>query len=148
MKKIFFWGLLLTFLFIFNSHAGAICVSASTANLRTGPGTKYEKSWQVFKYMPFKKLLKQGNWYKIRDVDGDDHWIYNKLVTEKFNCAVVKVEKANVRTGAGTTFPLKEFGPALIHDTFKVIKRQGQWVNVIDEYGNTGWVFRKLLWIY
>ena len=28
------------------------------------------------------------------------------------------------------------------------VKRKGEWVNVLDEYGEKGWIFRKLLWIY
>jgi SH3-like domain-containing protein len=148
MKKILFWVLVITFLFILDGFASALCVHVPTANLRSGPGTKYEKSWQVFKYMPFKKIKTKGNWYKIQDIDGDYHWIYKKLVTNKFNCAVVKVNEANVRSGPGTKYGKKEFGPALKYDTFKVVKRKKSWVNVVDEFGNTGWIFRKLLWIY
>ena len=42
--------------FLLNSFADALCVNVPEANLRSGPGTKYEKTWEVFKYMPFKKL--------------------------------------------------------------------------------------------
>lgn len=148
MKKILFCGLILTLSLIFSNYAFALCVKAPLANLREGPGTKYEKTWHVFKYMPFKKLAQKGNWYKVQDVDGDVHWIYSKLVTGKINCAVVKVDEANVRTGPGTNFEKKAFSPAIKYDSYKVLKRKGSWVNVIDEFGNTGWIFRKLLWIY
>ncbi len=148
MKKYLFCFLGLTLSLIFNSYANALCVKVPTANLREGPGTKYEKTWQVFKYMPFKQIQKKGNWYKVQDVDGDKHWIYKKLVTGKMNCAVVKVDKANIRSGPGTRFGEKDASPAIKYDSFKVIKRKASWVNVVDEFGNTGWIFRKLLWIY
>lgn len=148
MKKIFFCGLMLTLLLTLSSYAGALCVKASMANLRKGPGTKYKKTWHVFKYMPFKKLTKKGKWYKVQDVDGDVHWIYSKLVTSKIDCAVVKVDKANVRSGPGKKFEKNALSPAIKYDSFKVIKRKGLWVKVIDEFGDTGWIFRKLLWIY
>ena len=134
-------------IFVLNDYSYALCVNVPEANLRGGPGTKYEKTWEVFKYMPLSRLSKKGNWYKVKDVDGDIHWIYRKLVTDKFRCAVVKVDKANVRSGPGTRYSKKAMSPALKYDSFKVIKIKPSWVKVIDEFGDTGWIFRKLLWV-
>ena len=144
--RIFF--LSIVFLFVCSQQAAALCVNVPEANLRSGPGTKYEKTWEVFKYMPFKKIKTKGNWYRVQDVDGDKHWIYRKLVTSRFNCAVVKVDKANIRSGPGTSYKNKHFSPLLKYDSFRVLKRKGQWVKVSDEFGQKGWIFRKLLWIY
>jgi SH3-like domain-containing protein len=147
MKK----GLMITCIvfciFIFNNYSHALCVNVDEANLRGGPGTKYEKTWEVFKYMPFSKVSKKGDWYKVKDVDGDSHWIYTKLVTDKFKCAVVKVDKANVRRGPGTEHSKSALSPALKYDSFKVLSTKSSWVNVVDEFGDKGWIFRKLLWI-
>jgi len=139
-------AIILTFL-IFSKTTEALCVNVPQANLRSGPGTNYEKTWQVFKYMPFKKITKKGDWYKVKDVDGDIHWIYGKLLTDKFKCAVVKVDEANVRSGPGIKFKKNALSPALRYDSFRVLKIKGSWVKVIDEYGDTGWIFKKLLWI-
>lgn len=130
-----------------HNHALALCVNVPEANLRTGPGTKYEKSWEVFKYMPFQKLTRKGNWYKVRDVDGDIHWIYKKLVTGSFKCAVVKKGKANIRSGPGTQFSKKYLSPAMKYDAFKILKTQKSWAKIVDEFGDTGWIYRKLVWI-
>jgi len=134
-------------LFITLNDAYALCVNVPKANLRSGPGTRYERTWQVFKYMPFKRLARKGNWFKVIDVDGDIHWIYRKLVTDKFKCAVVKVDKANVRSGPGTNYEKNILSPAFKYYSFKVLKIKGSWVKVEDEYGDTGWIFRRLLWI-
>ncbi|UCH80907.1 MAG: hypothetical protein JSW20_14395 [Nitrospiraceae bacterium] len=131
----------------FSNYSHALCVNVAEANLRSGAGTKFEKTWEVFKYMPFDKITKKGNWYQVKDVDGDVHWIYEKLVTSKIKCAVVKVDKANVRKGPGEKYGKTSMSPALKYDSFKVIKTQSPWVNVIDEFGDSGWIFRKLLWI-
>ncbi len=147
MKKSFIFILVLFFLIIFSNYSHALCVNVPEANLRSGPGTKFEKTWEVFKYMPFHKLTLKGNWYKVKDVDGDIHWIYKKLVTDKFRCAVVKVDKANVRSGPGTGYSKNSLSPALKYDSFKVIKIKPSWVKAVDEFGDTGWIFRKLLWI-
>ena len=131
----------------FSSNSYALCTNVPEANLRSGPGTKFGKTWEVFKYMPFNKLSEKENWYKVEDVDGDVHWVYTKLVTSKFKCAVVKVDKANVRSGPGDKYKKTSMSPALKYDSFKVIKTQASWVKVLDEFGDSGWIFRKLLWI-
>ncbi len=148
MKKSLILILVLLSMIIFSDLSYALCVNVPDANLRSGPGTKYKKTWEVFKYMPFKKLSKKTNWYRVQDVDGDIHWIYRKLVTDKFRCAVVKVEKANIRTGPGTNYSKSAVSPSLKYDAFKVLKTKSPWVKVIDEFGDTGWISRKLLWIY
>ena len=148
MKKILLYGVLFTFLLVFNGYANALCVNVSEANLRKGPGTNYKITWQVTKYTPLKKISKKGNWYKVKDVDGDEHWIYRKLVTDKFRCAAVKVDEANIRTGPGLEFEKTSISPAVKYESFKVEKIKGSWVRVKDEFGFTGWMFRKLLWIY
>lgn len=134
-------------LLVFVRHTHALCVNVSEANLRSGPGTTYEKTWEVFKYMPFEKLSEKEGWYKVKDVDGDVHWIYEKLVTEKFRCAVVKVDKANVRSGPGAEYSESALSPALKYDSFRVVTIQSSWAHVMDEFGDKGWIFRKLLWI-
>ena len=84
----------------------------------------------------------------MQDVDGDQHWIYKKLTTGKFNCAVTKVDKANIRSGPGSQYKKTSFSPSLKYDSYRVIKRKDNWVKVRDEFGDEGWIFRKLLWIY
>ena len=147
MKQLPFYAILFLFLIIFSDNAYSLCVTADTANLRSGPGTKHDISWQVFKYMPLKKLSKQGNWYKVQDVDGDTHWIYNNLVTDKYKCAVVNVDEANVRSGPGTKYKKTILSPLFQYESLKVLKTQGPWVNIMYESEDTGWVFKKLLWI-
>ncbi len=132
---------------LYISPLHALCVKTETANLRSGPGTRYERTWQVFKYMPLERIGRKGNWYKVRDVDGDVHWIYRKLVTSKYRCAVVKVKKANIRKGPGKKFSTTPLSPAIKYDTFRVLKIKGEWVKVVDEFGEGGWIHKNLLWI-
>ncbi len=148
MKNSLILLLVLFSLIFFADLSYALCVSVPDANLRSGPGTKYKKTWEVFKYMPFKKLSKKGNWYRVQDIDGDIHWIYRKLITDKFQCAAVKVEKANIRTGPGTNYSKNALSPSLKYDSYKVLQIKSSWVNVVDEFGDKGWISRKLLWIY
>jgi len=147
MKKIFFVFLTVLIIIIISDVTHAACINSSEANLRKGPGTNYEKTWEVFKYMPFKIISTEGNWYKVRDVDGDVHWIYKKLITKKYKCAVVKTDTANVRTGPGTGYGQNSFSPAQKYDSFKIVQTKSSWVKVVDEFGDRGWIFKNLLWI-
>lgn len=147
MKRLLLLAFSILMVFIFSGISEALCVSTPVANLRSGPGTKYKKNWQVYKYMPFRRMSRKGNWYMVRDVDGDEHWIHKKIVTSKIQCAVVKVEKANIRSGPGIDFAKADTSPAIKYDSYKVLKIKGLWVKVLDEYGDKGWIYRKLLWI-
>lgn len=127
--------------------ATALCVKATEANLRQGPGTHYEKKGEGYKYMPLEKLKRQGKWYRVRDMDGEIYWVHKKLVTESYKCATVKKDRANIRSGPGTHYEELIFSPLLKYYTLKVEKISGKWVKVIDEYGDRGWVYKSLLWI-
>lgn len=99
--------------------------------------------------MPLEKIRvsSSGIWYAVRDVDGYTEWVYKSLVTSRYRCAVVKSKTANIRTGPGTAYPRKYTEQATRYDTFKVIGRKGAWIRTQDEYGDTGWIYRNLLWI-
>jgi SH3-like domain-containing protein len=127
--------------------ASPLCVSAPEANLRQGPGTQFDKSWEVFKYMPFRQIGQQGDWLHVEDLDGDKHWIYRPLVSDALKCAVVKSKEANVRGGPGTQHAKSALSPVERNYSFKVTGQKGDWVQVEDEVFNTGWVHKSLLWM-
>jgi len=129
------------------THAEALCVSADTANLRSGPGTNHEKVWEVYRYMPFKQVASKGPWRRVRDVDGDTYWVHSKLVTSRYKCAVVKSDEANVRTGPGTKYRKARINPAYKYYSYKVLEVRGKWVKVINQYKDVGWIYKQLLWI-
>ncbi|MDD4880615.1 MAG: SH3 domain-containing protein [Gallionellaceae bacterium] len=130
----------------FSGTASALCVGAPEANLRQGPGTHYKKSWEVFKYMPLKKIGQKGKWYHVKDVDGDRHWVYGPLLTKAMHCAVVKTRTANIRSGPGTGFAKAQWSPVEKYYSFRILGTKGNWVRVQDEVFNDGWVAKSLLW--
>ena len=129
-------------------HAEGLCVNVKKANLRSGPSTKKQITWEVFKFMPLVKLKRKGSWYQVKDFEGDAHWVHKSLVTSKYKCAVVKVDKANLRTGPSSKFRQPSDLPSVKKYTvFKLIKIKGSWAQVKDSFGDSHWVFRKLIWI-
>lgn len=97
--------------------------------------------------MPFQQLKAQKDWYRVKDVDGDIHWIFNKLVTKKYKCAVVNVKKANLREGPTTKSKKVNWGPAQKYYAFRVLKQKGKWLNVVDAAGGKAWVHTDLVWV-
>ena len=129
------------------TNADALCINQKKANLRQGPGTHFEKLWQVFKYMPFKKMKKKGKWYRVQDLDDDIYWVHTKLTTNKYKCAVIKNDKTNLRSGPGTKYDQLSWSPVDKYFSLKVLKIKGKWVRVEDGVGDKGWVSKSLIWI-
>jgi SH3-like domain-containing protein len=135
--------------FLLSTSAYAVCVKVKKANLRTGPGTSYEKAWEIYKYMPFLKVgaSVSGDWYAVKDVDGDVNWLHKKLITSAFKCAVVKKATVTVRNGPGTNYKKSSISPATQYSSFRVLKKKGNWISVKDEWDHTGWIHKDYLWI-
>ena len=129
------------------SAADALCIKDKKANLRQGPGKHYEKLWTVFKYMPFKRLGKKGNWLRVQDLEGDTYWVYKKITTKKYMCAVIKNNKTRLRQGPGTKFPEVKWSPIDKYFSMKVLKIKNSWVHIEDSVGDRAWVYRRLVWI-
>ena len=150
-NKVFLFSLLLVFtlvaFFLQKEIAEALCVKDKKANLRSGPGKHNEKIWTVLKYYPFRQVGSEGSWLMVRDLDGHIFWIYRKLTTKAYMCAVIKNDKTNLREGPGTNFPQVKWSPIDKYFSMKVLKIRGSWVHVVDSVGDKAWVHRSLVWI-
>ncbi|TVQ78517.1 MAG: hypothetical protein EA369_06720 [Bradymonadales bacterium] len=132
--------------FLFAELVEALCVNVEKANLRAGPSTNTRKTWEVYRYMPFELVKTQSGWHQVKDVDGDLHWIFGRLVSRDLNCAVVKVRQANLRNGPGTNHRAVPWSPVQKYYAFKIIGRQGSWIQVEDAASGKAWVHRDLVW--
>ena len=120
-----------------------LCVKAGRANLRAGPGQKHRITWEVNRHMPLLQVAKDGEWIKVRDVDGDLHWISEKLVSGTEDCVTVRAEKANIRKApngkAETWFTVEKY------TSFRRVGQKDNWVKIEYE-GETMWVAQPLVW--
>ncbi len=120
-----------------------LCVTADIANLRSGPGTKNDVLWQVEKYHPFIIIEKKGNWYKVKDFEGDMGWVHKSLLG-KTSTVITTKQKCNVRSKpdkkSSILFTVQKAVP------FKVIKKQGNWLNIEHADGDVGWIYKSLVW--
>ncbi|MBI4041306.1 MAG: hypothetical protein HY390_05520 [Deltaproteobacteria bacterium] len=125
------------------------CIQTETANLHAGPSLDQEITWVVPKHMPLKRLFEKDGWAQVVDVDNDVHWVRNTALTQDHRCAVVKVDRAKLRTGPGEHFPQVHFLPSIEHyATFIYVKRQESWAQLKDDADNRYWIHRSLIWVY
>ena len=118
-------------------------VSARLANIRSGPGTKYEKLWQVWKYYPVRVLNKKGSWYYFKDFEGDEGWIHKSLLL-KMNTVISIKKNCNIRSGPSTKHNVQFTVTDGI--SFKVLNRKGSWIQVEHADGDQGWIHKSLVW--
>lgn len=120
-----------------------MAISADVANLRSGPDSKQEVLWQVEKYHPVLVVEKNKDWYKIKDFEGDMAWVHKSLVGNIMGVITIK-DKCNVRSqpdSAGKILFTVERGVP-----FKVIKDNGEWIQIEHADGDTGWIYKSLIW--
>ena len=125
------------------SAAERYTVTGKIANIRSGPGTEYDILFQAEKYYPVNILKKSGNWFQIKDFEGDVGWIHQSLVS-KIPSVITTKKKCNVRSGPGTDHKIKFVTEKGV--PFKVLKRKGNWLQVQHADGYEGWIHRSLVW--
>jgi len=138
--------LIMTLVFLTAGAASAeerMAVKGDIANVRALPDTQSDTLWQVEKYHPLMVIEKKGAWYRFRDFEGDKGWIHSSLV-DNTPTVIVKVRRANIRTGPGTqnnlAFDADKGTP------FRVLEKKGAWIKVQHADGDTGWIFKSLVW--
>ncbi|WP_299978553.1 SH3 domain-containing protein [Desulfobacula sp.] len=120
-----------------------LSVTATIANMRSGPGTKYDVLWQVEKYHPVRIVEKKGEWYKIKDFENDVAWLHKSLLGKIEGVITIK-DKCNVRSKPDTksrvSFTVEKGVP------FKVLARKGNWIKIEHADGDFGWIYKTLVW--
>lgn len=138
--------LLFCLLFALVPVAGAakmVSIAGNEVNLRSGPSEKNKVMWVLGTGFPLQVIKSQGKWFKVRDFENDEGWVYAPL-TSSTPHMVVKSRLANIRSGPGEKY--KVTGQARYGVVFRTLERTRYWVKVKHESGKTGWVARKLLW--
>lgn len=120
-----------------------MAVKSPIANLRDGAGTKYQVLWQVEQYHPFLVIKKEDSWYEVKDFEGDSAWIHNSLLDDTSTVITVKPE-CNVReepdTQSKIVLKVEKGVP------FKVLQRKDDWIRIEHADGETGWIYKTLVW--
>ncbi|MCB2018986.1 MAG: SH3 domain-containing protein [Hydrogenophaga sp.] len=120
-----------------------VSVRPQSIHMRDGPGTRHDALWLVSRGYPLKVVGRKGNWLKVRDFEGDGGWVSRPL-TSTTPYHIVKVSKANLRSGPGTSFRIK--GSVQYGETLRTLQKKDGWVKVRHDTIGQGWISRKLVW--
>lgn len=120
-----------------------MAVASEVANIRSGPSAQSEVLWQVERYYPVLVIEKKDPWYRFKDIDGHQGWIHKSLL-DTTATVVIRVRRANLRSGPGTE-------NAIVFDAekgtpFKILTRKKDWLKVQHVDGDSGWIFKSLVW--
>ncbi len=141
-----FTGILAALSLSAQAFANPLCVSVDRANLRAGPGQNFKITWTVGKYMPFWQIGGKGQWLKVRDLDGEEHWIASSVITSRMSCVVVKTKFANLRRAPSGSAQQADIPIADRYTPFKRLERRDAWLRVEDDYKQIYWVADVNLW--
>jgi SH3-like domain-containing protein len=139
-----FMGTLLIFFMCGVSSAGTVSVAVQSADLRSAPSvTESMVVLQIPENYPLTILEDKEDFYFVSDFAGRTGWIHKSNISESKG-VVVAGEIANLRKGPGMEHEIvckAEKGVA-----FKVIGSQENWLEVVDESNNKGWMYKSLVW--
>ena len=122
-----------------------IVTAASTLNVRTGPGTRYDKIGTLTNGTQIYVYETSGTWGRII-YGGEDAWISSNYISPVSEAVIfaegcgfyqVTASSLTVRAGAGTGY--SALGYLGNSDTVKALGRSGIWAK-IDFGGKEGWV--------
>ena len=87
-------------------------------NVRSGPGNQYPILWVYQRAgYPVDVLARYDNYYKIRDVEGEEGWVYIGMVSRKATAVVGGQTPANLSRHASLGSPLvARLAPGVVVD--------------------------------
>lgn len=120
-----------------------VTLRSDKVNVRTGPGEQYPIDW-VFtrKDMPVEIVAEFNHWHRIRDVEGTEGWVQERMVTGK-RAIIVRGQQRTLRerpSGDATIVARAE--PGVIA---KLLECQPVWCRV-EAGGVSGWLKRDEIW--
>ncbi len=129
-------------------------VTGSTVNVRTGPGTDYNKIGTIVKGEKFEVLEQQNDWYRLKlDNQGRSGWVLGTYlnvltdggsgssqpeVSQSPRTAEVKGRYINARSGPGTIY--NTVARLNKGEKYPVVKQSGGWISIDLGNGKSGWL--------
>ncbi len=121
-----------------------VTVKASEANIRTGPGLRYQIKWvMVRNQMPVEVIAEFEQWRKIRDIDGDEGWVHRAMLSNNRTIMVTGSDiQTMLRYSAIDSSPVARIEPG-VNARLNTCKKH---VCHIEVAGHEGWLPRTNIW--
>jgi SH3-like domain-containing protein len=116
---------------------------ADKVNLRTGPGDRYPIQWVYLrKDWPVEVVAQFDHWRRVRDWEGTEGWVHEKMITQQREVIVSGATRA-LRQSPDPNAPMvARAEPGVVA---KLDECRGDWCRIAA--GEiTGWVQRADIW--
>ena len=122
-------------------------VTTEGVNVRSGQSTSFRKLMQLSQGEEIVVEDKQFSWYKIRLPKQSESYISSQFIREADSSSLegtVTATRVNVRSGAGTDFPV--VGQVTAGDQVKILGETDGWMRILPVSDSTfGWVHENLI---
>ena len=120
-----------------------VSLRSDQVNLRVGPGENYPIQWVLTrKEMPVEITKDFENWRMIRDWQGTEGWVHERMLTGKRAVVIKGGIRTLHRQPDVAAPPVARAEPGVIA---KLLECRADWCRV-DAADHTGWVQRGDLW--
>jgi SH3-like domain-containing protein len=120
-----------------------VSLRSEQVNVRTGPGERYPIEW-VFnrKDLPVEIVGEFENWRKIRDSDGAEGWVHQRMVVGRRSVLVRDKLRELHRKPSDGAEVVARLEPGVVA---KLLECDGPWCRV-EKAGISGWLKRSEVW--
>jgi len=120
-----------------------VSLRSDLVNLRVGPGENYPIEWVLTrKEMPVEIVREFEHWRMIRDWQGTEGWVHEKMVTGKRAVIVTGGVRALHRQPEAASPIVARAEPGVLA---RLVECRGAWCR-IGTAAATGWVQRNDVW--
>jgi len=121
-----------------------VSLNADEAYVRAGPGSHFPIQWVFNKHgLPVEIILEFEHWRKIRDIEGEEGWIHQSLLSGKRTALILAEEPVSLRRkpeeGARLAAYIEPGALAGLKEC------REKWCE-LEASGYRGWVERRFIW--
>jgi len=116
---------------------------ATEVNLRTGPGERYPIAWVYHrKGLPVEVTARFDVWRKVRDSDGTEGWVHERMLSAERSIVVRGNEQTLRADPAPGAQPVARAEPGVVA---RLLECRAAWCRV-ETQGITGWLPESDVW--
>jgi len=120
-----------------------VSLRADTVNLRIGPGDRYPVEWVYHrKGLPVEIVAQFEQWRRVRDWQGTEGWVHQRLVTGIRNIIVKGAQRTLYADADADAAPVAKLDAGVIAHLLECRK---EWCR-IETQSIKGWLHRGEVW--
>lgn len=124
-----------------------VTLRADDVNLRTGPGMRYPVEWVYHrKGLPVEIVAQFEEWRQIRDSQGTEGWVEQRMVTGTRNVVIQGGQHVLRDTADAAAAPVAKLDPGVIAH---LLECRDAWCRIEVQTGSSdvkGWLGRGDIW--